>query len=150
VCGAVRNAADGTVCRPTSNPCQNAGVCRSGTCTAITNKPDGTQVGTDAWYRCCGGSATHLTSTSNCNGCGITCASGESCIRRVSGGPFYCSCNGVGYNSQCWSHCCSTFYGAPYVCAASSCGSPATCTGCTRGETCHGSTSTNYPYYCSY
>jgi hypothetical protein len=78
-CGAVgQPCCTGSRCTADSNPC-TLEACSSGTCRRTT-VANGTSAGSLAEQRCCGGVAVDIsTSTRNCGGCGLACASGQAC-----------------------------------------------------------------------
>jgi len=69
------------VCTST-NPCQTAaGSCEAGTGRCIfASLADGTACGAGQAARCCAGTCINTTiNTTNCGGCGLACATGQSC-----------------------------------------------------------------------
>lgn len=69
-------------CTTPSSICQlDAGTCipATGEC-RYESQPDGTSCGSGVSARCCNGACTDLaTSAENCGGCGLACATGQTC-----------------------------------------------------------------------
>ena len=166
---------DGTVCAPTTNPCQLAGRCLDGVCGAVGNAPAGTPCGAapDACHAAplCDGAGVCAAPAARPDGSGadpsqplVRCcqgaptridspdncgACGLSCnghdCLQTHGGQYYCGC---WLDADCWSGCCSHAYGVPWVCAAASCdsGQPVAC----PGNATNSDGDPNGPNYCHY
>jgi hypothetical protein len=166
---------DGTICAPTSDPCQLAGRCLNDVCTPVGNAPKGTPcapapdpchaAGTCDGAGNCGAPGVQPDGTVAdpsqpllrcCQGtpsridspdnCG---ACGLSCnghdCLQTHGGHYYCGCWG---NADCWSGCCTAEFGAPWVCSAVSCstGMPLAC----PGNATYSAENADGPSYCHY
>jgi hypothetical protein len=172
--GACAGQADGTVCIPTTNPCQNPGVCTANVCGPITNKgagtvcapksdschTDGTCDGSgncgpqgvqpdgfnyDAVYQHRCCKGAPTDIYTDANNCG---ACGIACRNGNgcvnAGGEYQCACTA---SSDCWSNCCSQSVPTMLVCVPSSCGSTPVCISCPGGASC----AMGSPhYYCHY
>ena len=70
---------------------------------------------------CCNGTTQRIDDPKHCGGCGIVCASGQTCSKQANE-RFYCStCAATGGCPSCWSGCCSASFGPAGVCAANDC-----------------------------
>jgi hypothetical protein len=135
--GACAGKSDGTVCAPTSNPCQQAGHCVGGACQPISNVADGTSCGkaSDACHiapTCKGGacqpqgtqpegynydSADYLARC--CGGAPVKINTTQNCgacgIACRNGNGCVSDGNNMQWwcacrnvNTDCWSNCCAT------------------------------------------
>jgi hypothetical protein len=115
--------ADGTVCSPAKDVCHAASTCSGGACVAGNALPDGTAFDASNHTACCGGAVTSLTTSQNCNVCGISCPSPLKCEAQGQNPTIYqcVGCMIYGTSGCLEKNCCVTTLVADGVCAASDC-----------------------------
>lgn len=111
-CGECRICSDGKCITATDETACGANVCFYCSAGACTARPVGYRYDATESHRCCGASRTPVdisTSASHCGGCGLSCASGDSCesVEETSSCASHpasrtgrCTCSS-GNNSDC-------------------------------------------------
>jgi hypothetical protein len=133
-----QNLCKGTamVCNTPPNTCQaQNGSCTAGAC-VYAPLADGTLCGGGtAAERCCTGTCVNLTrTTTNCGGCGLACATGQTC-QAINLEPICVAPSDVSARCSCAAGApCPSGTGGAQTCAANGLCRPATPTQCAPGE----------------